>query len=84
MSYVKTAISLQEALLQKIDALARELDISRSRIFALAAEEFLQRYQNQKLLDAINAAYDDSPDPEEETLHQHRRYQHRQLVDEQW
>ena len=84
MSYVKTAISLQEVLLQEIDALARELDISRSRLFALAAEEFLQRYQNQKLLEAINAAYDDSPNPEEETLHQQRRYQHRQLVTDQW
>ena len=31
MSYVKTAISLQETLLQQIDALARELNISRSR-----------------------------------------------------
>ena len=84
MSYVKTAISLQETLLQKIDALARELEVSRSRLFALAAEEFLQRYQNQKLLEAINAAYDDLPDPEEETLHQHLRDQHRQLVNEQW
>lgn len=84
MSYVKTAISLPEALLQKIDVLARELDISRSRLFALAAEEFLQRYQNQKLLEAINAAYADLPDPEEETLSQQRRYQQRQLVNEQW
>ena len=84
MAYVKTAISLQEALLQKIDTLARELDISRSRLFALAAEEFLQRYQNQELLAAINAAYDDLPDPEENILHQHRRRQHRQLVADQW
>ena len=84
MPYVKTAISLQEALLQKIDALARELDISRSRLFALAAEEFLRRYQNQELLEALNAAYDDLPDSEEERLHQQRRYQHRKLVDEQW
>ena len=84
MSYVKTAISLQETLLQKIDATARDLDISRSRLFALAAEEFLHRYQNHKLLEAINAAYDDLPDPEEETLQQYRRFRHRRLVDEQW
>jgi len=84
MAHIKTAISLQKTLLQKIDALARELDISRSRLFALAAEEFLQRYQNRQLLDAINAAYDDLPDPEEEALRQQRRHQHRQLVDEPW
>ncbi len=84
MAYVKTAISLPETLLQQIDDLARELDISRSRLFALAAEELLQRYQNQKLLEAINAAYDDFPDPEEKRLHRQRRHQHRQLVADQW
>ena len=84
MSHVKTAISLQKTLLQKIDTLAREMDISRSRLFALAAEEFLQRYQNRQLLEAINAAYDDLPDPEEEALYQQRRHQHRRLVNEQW
>ena len=84
MAYVKTAISLQETLLQKIDALARELEISRSRLFALAAEEFLQRYQNQKLLEAINAAYGDLSDPEEDILQQQRRHQHRQMVADQW
>ena len=84
MSYVKTAISLQESLLQQIDALARELDISRSRLFALAAEDFLHRFQNQKLLEAINDAYDDLPDPQEDLLHQHWRDRHRKLVNEQW
>ena len=84
MAYVKTAISLQETLLQRIDDLARQLDISRSRLFALAAEEYLQRHQNRKLLEAINAAYDDLPEPEEETLQKQMRHQHRQMVTDQW
>lgn len=84
MTYVKTAISLQETLLKRIDALARELDMSRSRLFALAAEEYLHRYQNQKLLEALNAAYDDLPDPEAETLYQYLRSQQRRLVKGQW
>jgi metal-responsive CopG/Arc/MetJ family transcriptional regulator len=80
VAYVKTAISLQETLLEQIDSLARELDISRSRVFVLAAEEFVQRYQNQKLLELINAAYDDLPDPEEQVLHREMRFQHKKLV----
>ncbi len=84
MSYVKTAISLQEDLLLKIDELARELDVSRSRLFALAAEEFLQRHHNQKLLEALDAAYEDAPDPEEELLAQKRRTHHKRLVEGQW
>lgn len=84
MASIKTAISLQESLLEQVDALARELDISRSRLFVLAAQEFIQRHKNRGLLEAINAAYDDSPDPEEETVLRGMRYQHRRLVEEQW
>jgi metal-responsive CopG/Arc/MetJ family transcriptional regulator len=84
MAYVKTAISLRETLLQQMDEMARQLDISRSRLFALAAEEYLQRYQNQELLKMINAAYDDLPDSEEDNLQHHIRRQHRQMVTGEW
>ena len=84
MTYVKTAISLQETLLQKMDDMAQQMDISRSRLFALAAEDYLQRHQNRKLLEALNAAYDDLPDPAEETHRQQMRRQHRQMVTGQW
>jgi len=84
MAYIKTAISLQDTLLEQIDALAQELDVSRSRLFVLAAEEFIRRHQNQQLLESINAAYDDLPDAEEEWLDQQRRLKHRQLIEGQW
>ena len=81
MASIKTAISLQESLLGKVDALAQKLDISRSRLFALAAEEFIQRHENRELLEAINIAYDDSSDTEEETLRQKMLHKHRRLVE---
>jgi len=84
MASIKTAISIQKPLFEQVDALAHELQISRSRLFVLAVEDFIQRYQNQKLLEAINAAYDDLPDPEEQTLRHKKRQQHRQLVEGQW
>ena len=84
MANVKTAISLQQSLFEQIEVLAQELQISRSRLFALAAEAFIQRHQNQKLLEAINDAYDDLPDAEEQSLHQKMRQQHRHLVEGQW
>lgn len=83
MASIKTAISLQGSLLEQVDALARELDVSRSRLFALAAEEFIQRYKNQELLEAINAAYDDFPDPEEQAVLRGMRRQHRRLMEKQ-
>ena len=84
MSNVKTAISLQQSLFEQIDALAQELGISRSRLFVLAAEAFIQRYQNRQLLEAINQAYADLPDPREQVLRQQRRQQHRQMVEGEW
>ncbi len=84
MASIKTAISIQKPLFEQVDALAHELEISRSRLFVLAVEDFIQRYQNQKLLEAVNAAYDDLPDPEEQTLRYKMRWQHRQLVEGEW
>jgi len=83
MASIKTAISLQGSLLEQVDALARELDVSRSRLFVLAAEEFIQRHKNQELLEAINAAYDDFPDPEEQAVLRGMRRQHRRLMEKQ-
>jgi len=84
MASVKTAISLQQPLFEQIEVLAKELHISRSRLFALAAEEFIRRHQNQKLLEAINVAYDDLPDAEEQTLRNAMRQHHKQMVEGQW
>ena len=84
MANVKTAISLQQSLFEQVDALAQEMQISRSRLFALAVEAFIQHHQNQKLLKAINDAYADLPDAEEQSLRHRMRQQHRQLVKGQW
>ena len=84
MANVKTAISLQETLFNQAEALAQDLNVSRSRLFSLAIKEFIQRYENQKLLEAINAAYDESaPEPEEQQLLEHMRSEQRRLVEEE-
>lgn len=85
MNSIKTAISIKEPLFQRADNLARELNISRSRLFALALEEFLKRYENQKLLESINAAYSEPPSEEEQLILQGmRQKQYELLVDEPW
>lgn len=84
MANVKTAISLRESLFERVDKLARELQISRSRLFVLAVEDFIRSHENRQLLEAINAAYDDLPDPEERALRHKMRRQHGQLVEGEW
>ncbi len=81
---VKTAISLDKALFDKVEALSKQLDISRSHLFALAAQEFIERHKNQQLLQALNEAYDDQPDPQEHALREKMRDQHRRMVKGQW
>lgn len=47
MSYVKTAISLDSLLFKDVDGIAREMNLSRSRVISLALEEFVRRYRNK-------------------------------------
>ena len=84
MTAVKTAISVQKSLFDRVNDLAEELQIPRSQLFVLAVEEFIRRYENQKMLEALNEVYADASDPNEESLHRGMRQKHRQLVKGQW
>jgi metal-responsive CopG/Arc/MetJ family transcriptional regulator len=84
MANIKTAISIQDSLFKQADALAREMHISRSRLFVMAVEDFIQRQQNQQLLEKINLAYENEPTPAEEDRLNKMRRQHRQIVDGEW
>jgi metal-responsive CopG/Arc/MetJ family transcriptional regulator len=84
MTNVKTAISLPESLFEQAEAVAYKMKVSRSRLMALALEEFIRRHQNRQLLEKINAAYEDAPDEEEQALHCPLRRQHRQIAENEW
>ena len=71
-------------MFEQVDNLAHELNTSRSRIFSMAATDFIQRHKNQKLFDAINAAYDDIPEVREESLKSVMRSKHIKIVKDQW
>ncbi len=84
MANVKTAVSIQESLFNEVEAWASEMNISRSKLFAIALEEFVQRRWNRQLLQQINVAYDDEPDSGERELQWRMKVQHRQPVEGQW
>jgi len=84
MTSIKTAISIREPLFEQVKSLASELNISRSRVFVLAVEEFIQRHKNRQLLDEINQAYDDLPNATEQKYLRKTRHQHRKSVDGEW
>ena len=68
MSSVKTAISVEKSLLDKIDAAAKNLSVSRSKFFALAAEKYLHRIETQALIDKLNEAYSEGLDDTEKKV----------------
>jgi predicted transcriptional regulator len=84
MTSIKTAVSLARTTFARVDALAREMRVPRSRIFALAVEEFLDRYDNQGLKAALDRAYQDSPSAGEKKWLDSTRRKHRQLIQGEW
>jgi metal-responsive CopG/Arc/MetJ family transcriptional regulator len=83
-STVKTAISLEGDLLREAQALARRMNVSRSRLFATAMEEFLERRRNRELLRAINAAHGRVEEPAEARLRGARQRHHREALRGEW
>ncbi|MGC1376619.1 MAG: hypothetical protein WA821_10355 [Anaerolineales bacterium] len=81
---IKTAISIQKSLFEQADHLAQQLNMSRSHLFGLAIETFVKNHQNQTLLDEINQAYSDEPDPNEKARFSKMRNRHRKLVENEW
>lgn len=85
MSGVKTAISVNEYLFTQVNNLAREMHISRSRLFSLAVEEFIKKNANKKMYDQINATYkDDVSEEEKNVLNSMKTKQRRTLERETW
>lgn len=84
MPTIKTAVSLPKDLFERVDTLAHELKISRSRLCGLALEDYLRRHHSQRLLEQINAAHAEGPDPSEQALLRRMRRPHRHIVEGEW
>jgi metal-responsive CopG/Arc/MetJ family transcriptional regulator len=81
---VKTAISIKEPLFEMLEKLADEMDMSRSRLLALALEEFIERHENLRLLEALNAAYADNTQEEELELAAQHAARRREALEDAW
>jgi metal-responsive CopG/Arc/MetJ family transcriptional regulator len=84
MLAIKTAISIEKVIFDQAEKVAQAMKLSRSKLFVLALQEFLERQKNKELLAQINAAYSDQPDAAEQTLRKSQRRQHRRIVAGEW
>jgi metal-responsive CopG/Arc/MetJ family transcriptional regulator len=85
MLAIKTAISIEKVIFDQAEKVAQAMNVSRSKLFVLALQEFLERQKNKELLAQINAAYADLPDAAEQTVRNSQRRHHRRIVEsEEW
>ena len=82
MVQIKTAISVDETLFADAERVAKELDLSRSGLYALALQEFLHRYAQDRLTEQLNTVYDEKADPDDEALLRSMRERRRRLAAE--
>jgi hypothetical protein len=65
---MKTAISMDDALLQAADETAQRMGLSRSRLFALAVADFLERRRQEQMLLRLDEVYANPMEPAEKRL----------------
>ena len=82
MPNVRTAISIEKPIFDQMDALSKKMNLSRSRVFSLAAREFIKRCENTEILDALNDTYDDPLQPDNGV--ERMRPRHHAVVKDQW
>lgn len=83
-SNTKTAISLPASLFRQADLIADKIKVSRSRLIGIALEEFFKRYENKKMLAALNKCYADEDAAGEKVLKGWRRRHSHLTTKEPW
>ena len=81
---MKTAISIDDELLQEADEAARLMGLSRSRLFAQAVGDFLQRRRREQMLLRLNEVYANDAGPAEKRLLKGIKAKVRRTLKERW
>ena len=55
---MKTAVSLPNLLYERAEETASYLGINRSKLYALALEEFIEKHNGKMITEKINAVYE--------------------------
>lgn len=84
MQAIKTAISIEKNLFDQAEIIARSMKVSRSKLFVIALQDFIEHQRNKEMLAQINAAYDDQPDITEQAIRKKVRRRHRRIVEGEW
>jgi metal-responsive CopG/Arc/MetJ family transcriptional regulator len=78
---MKTAVSVPDDLFRLAEATARRLRVSRSKLYATAISEFLNRQQRNAVTERLNEVYSRRPAKVDSALH---RAQLKSLEKDSW
>ena len=81
---MKTAISIDDQLLHDADRVAKQMGLSRSRLFSLAVQDYLHQRRQQELLEQLNRVYAGDPDLPEQRTTAKVKAKFRRTIKEQW
>ena len=85
MPHMKIAISIEKPLFERAEKLAEQMRVSRSRLYALALEMFIQKRESQQILEQLNRVYGENPPTDEEKqLLEAMQHQQRHLAEGEW
>ena len=81
---MKTAISVDDDLLEQADNTARQMGLSRSRLFSVALEEYLRRRRQEATVQQLNRAYAGQADATEQRLTARMKAKFRSTIKDRW
>jgi metal-responsive CopG/Arc/MetJ family transcriptional regulator len=81
---MKTAISIDDGILREADQEARRMGLSRSRLFAMAVGDFLERRRREQMLLRLNEVYTVGREPAEKSLLKGIKAKTRRIVKDRW
>jgi metal-responsive CopG/Arc/MetJ family transcriptional regulator len=84
MAVIKTAISIDENLFNKISKLSDEIRLSRSQIFSQAVRYFIDIKNNLELVRKINQAYSEVLEGDEIALMEKSKIKFKEILEEEW
>ena len=81
---MKTAISLDDHLLEQADETARRMGLSRSGLFALALQDYLRRRRQHEVAEQLNRVYSGKPDLPGQRTTARMKAKFRSTIKERW
>jgi metal-responsive CopG/Arc/MetJ family transcriptional regulator len=79
---MKTAISVDDALMEEADAVARHLGLSRSRLISDALRDYLRQRRAAQITQQLNQVYATTPDAHDRRLG--RKLKAKLPIQDQW